>query len=73
MLIQNGADVNAVSMNEMTALHWAANSKNARVIKVLLQNGADVNAVDEYEHTALFITARGKSARCTLTLLCVWC
>ena len=47
VLIQNGADVNAVH-NEVkrTALHHAAEYGHVDVAKVLIQNGADVNAVD---------------------------
>ena len=46
MLIQNGADVNAVDEFEQTALHIAALEGHVDIVEVLLQNGADVNAVD---------------------------
>ena len=50
VLIQNGADVNAVEKDkDGTALHGARSLTNGHVdvAKVLIQNGADVNAVDE--------------------------
>ena len=46
VLIQNGADVNAVDVQKCTALHRGAQKGHVDVAKVLLENGADVNAVD---------------------------
>ena len=46
VLIQNGADVNAVEKDKWTALHLAARNGHVDVAKVLIQNGADVNAVE---------------------------
>ena len=45
VLIQNGADVNAVAKNKFKGLHCAALNGHVDVAKVLIQNGADVNAV----------------------------
>ena len=45
LLIQNGADVNAVETANSLALH--SSNGHVDVAKVLIQNGADVNAVDE--------------------------
>ena len=58
VLIQNGADVNAVDWNKWTALHFAAWEGHVDVAKVLIQNGADVNAVDENKFTALHRVAQ---------------
>ena len=58
MLLQNGADVNAVDGEEWTPLHFAASEGHVDVVKVLIQNGADVNAIDERKMTALHYTAR---------------
>ena len=46
MLIQNGADVNAV--DEEKGQHFTSQLENGHVdvAKVLIQNGADVNAVN---------------------------
>jgi len=53
LLIQNGADVNAVNKKKETPLHDSAHGGHADVAKVLIQNGADVNAVDCEKSTAL--------------------
>ena len=53
VLIQNGADVNAVNESKETALHLASAKGHVDVVKVLIQNGADVNAVEEDNWTAL--------------------
>ena len=48
VLIQNGADVNAVDKDKWTALaQRMQEAGHVDVVKVLIQNGADVNAVDE--------------------------
>jgi ankyrin repeat protein len=57
VLIQNGADVNAIDGGKRTALHCAA-VYNRDVAKVLIQNGADVNAVQKNKWTALFFAAQ---------------
>ena len=43
VLIQNGADVSAVSKDNMTALHKAAKKRHVDVAKVLIQNGAVID------------------------------
>ena len=53
MLIQNGADVNALDIFKQTALHIAARKGYADVAKVLIQNGVDVNAARKDKWTAL--------------------
>ena len=52
VLLENGADVNAVDDDEWTALHYAARFGHVDVVKVLIQNGTDVNAVQR-QRTAL--------------------
>lgn len=53
VLIQNGANVNAIGCGAATALHIAVQSKNIEATKKLLQAGADVNAIDERDETPL--------------------
>jgi ankyrin repeat protein len=57
VLIQNGADVNAVDKDNWTSLHIAAGNGNVDVAKLLIQNGADVNAEERYYCTSLHIAA----------------
>ena len=59
LLIQNGADVNAVTEWKETALHKAAWNGHVDVAILLLENGADVNAVDFQKETALYYAAHG--------------
>ena len=44
LLLTEGADVNAPQGDGMTALHWAARSVNAPLVRLLLDAGADVAA-----------------------------
>ena len=47
VLIQNGADVNAVQKDRWTVLDLAVKFGHIDFVKVLIQNGADVNAARE--------------------------
>ena len=58
VLLQNGADVNAVDERKWTALHFAAQSGHVDVAKVLIQNGADVNAVNRKTNGQHFTSQR---------------
>ena len=70
MLIQNGADVNAVDQRQRwTALHIAAEKGHVDVAKVLIQNGADVNAVMENKWTALHFAADSEECRCDMLMV----
>ena len=53
VLIQEGADVNAVDEDKMTTLHVVAQYGHIDIVKLLIQNGADVNAVSKDGRTAL--------------------
>ncbi|CAH1381382.1 unnamed protein product, partial [Tenebrio molitor] len=56
MLLDHGADINAVDNSGKTVLHAAFESfggKNYNCIKMLLDHGADINAVDNSGKTVL--------------------
>ena len=53
LLLENGADVNAVDEWKQTALHLAANKGHVDVTNVLIQNGADREA--RVEHFCNFL------------------
>ncbi|MGE3820245.1 MAG: ankyrin repeat domain-containing protein, partial [Isosphaeraceae bacterium] len=53
LLIQRGADVNAVSWDGGTALHAAAFLGHEKAVDVLLRNGANVNATNPRGETPL--------------------
>jgi ankyrin repeat protein len=56
MLLDHGADINAVDNSGNTVLHAAFESfdgKNYKCIKMLLDHGADINAVDNSGKTVL--------------------
>ena len=57
VLIQNGAEVNAVNEDKRTPLHWAALNGHVDVAKVLIQNGADMNAFTGFKWTPLQFAA----------------
>eukprot|EP00938_MAST-03A_sp_MAST-3A-sp1_P003793 g3793.t1 len=70
VLLENGADVNAVAKNKFTALHLTAMKGHVDVAKVLLQNGADATAVNIYNETPLNTAAQRGHVTSTLQLLC---
>jgi ankyrin repeat protein len=60
MLIDAGADVNAVNEAKFTALHGAAFRGLNEVIEYLVKHGADINAQDFMERTAFRIAEGSK-------------
>jgi ankyrin repeat protein len=65
LLIQNGADVNAVDSEKCTSLHHVASTGHVTIAKLLIQSGADVNALmngdyfnSEQNFTALHIASK---------------
>jgi len=61
ILIDAGADVGAVTRNEMKVqpLHAAAAAKEIEIVRMLLEHGADPNARQQAGYTALMECARG--------------
>jgi ankyrin repeat protein len=55
LLLDKGADVNARSASNATALMWAA--ADLEKVRLLVDKGADVNAVSELGHTPLILAA----------------
>ena len=53
ILIDKGADVNAMSDIGRTPLYWAADSGYKEIIELLIAKGADVNAKTNDEKTLL--------------------
>ncbi|GAB1401676.1 hypothetical protein MASR1M68_05870 [Elusimicrobiota bacterium] len=56
MLIEKGADVNAVGGSEKkTAIFFAVSDDNVEMAKMLISKGADLNVTDDYYRTPLNI------------------
>lgn len=59
ILIQNGANVNAVDSMDLSPLHYAVRSGQEVAAEVLIRNGANVNAMDKDFLTPLHWSVRG--------------
>jgi ankyrin repeat protein len=59
LLLQHGADVNAVNCNGCNALMTAVHTADTAVAQLLLDHGADANATDLEGHNALFKATLG--------------
>src|SRR3954465_15209263 len=69
-LLRDGADVNGREGDGMTALHWAADTGNAELARLLLENGAQPAAVTRLGgYTPLHLAAKGGHAQVVRALL----
>ena len=62
LLVELGADVNAVNKAGQTALHGAANQGFSTVVQFLVEKGANLNTKDRGGYTPLAIAA-GRAPR----------
>lgn len=60
LLIQNGADVNAKQMQDVTSIHAAAHNGQTELVQLLFDNGADINGKMENGLTPLSMAVEGK-------------
>jgi len=56
-----GCDVNALTVENQSALHLATNEGYSDMVEILLDHGADVNSVDKDGDTALHIALAKES------------
>jgi ankyrin repeat protein len=68
-LLEQGADVDAVDEEGMTALHFAAMRKDTDVVRVLLEGGAQVNRQDRRGLTALMHAATSSTSTAEMCAL----
>ena len=57
LLIEHGADVNALDGNRKTPLHLASSRGRTRTYAALIEHGADVNAQDQDHSTPLHLAS----------------
>jgi hypothetical protein len=62
-LLSRGADVQIRNKKGQTALHEAAKSGNADVVRALIDAGASVNALDADDRSPLHLATKGKLRR----------
>ena len=58
MLIQNGANVNAVDKNGLTPLYFAVKNNKVDLARILLDHGANIEALSMYGETPLHHAAK---------------
>ena len=60
-LLAEGAPVNTVPLDGVTALHWAVQWDHAEMADLLIRAGASVNAADDYDVTPLSLACTNAS------------
>jgi uncharacterized protein len=56
-LISSGTDVNQLSVDRTTALHWAVYKKDLELVEMLLDEGADPNLRNDYGATPMTVAS----------------
>ena len=69
LLLEHGADANAVSPGRIAVIHSAAASRNAALVKLVLQAGANPNLQQQGGYTALHEAAMHNSVERAQALL----
>ncbi|MDR1236058.1 MAG: ankyrin repeat domain-containing protein [Holosporaceae bacterium] len=62
-LVDQGAHVNAVTLEGQTPLHFAARSGDLQLVKFLMKQGAGVNAIADGNKTSLHFAARSGNSQ----------
>jgi len=68
-LLNRDADVNAVQVDGMTALHWATYHDDTDTAKLLIREGADVNAKNRYGVPSLQLACLNGNGKLVESLL----
>jgi ankyrin repeat protein len=69
LVIQKGANVNAIDEENQTALHIAAREGYTWMCKFLIEEGANVDARDKDNKTPLMLSARSEKAQTCALLI----
>ncbi|XP_059092196.1 protein TANC2-like isoform X3 [Tigriopus californicus] len=73
LLIEFGADINAINSNGMTALMFAAKQGHLDIVRLLFQHGAVINLIDKTEMSALVFAAKsGHLNTISFLVSCDW-
>jgi ankyrin repeat protein len=68
LLVDKGANVNAVNRGKSTSLHYECSNGRAEGVKILLDNGADANFISRKE-TPLFVACKNQTVAVVKVLL----
>jgi uncharacterized protein len=69
ILLEYGANVNAVDADGWTALHWATYHDNLDMVQALLEHNANLNIVDDHGRTAMYWAIDYEDPQMVLVLL----
>jgi uncharacterized protein len=69
LLLEHGADANAVEKDGWPLLMYAAGEGKLEIVKLLLKHGAQVNSQDAFRTTPLMLAAEGKHSEVVRLLL----